>query len=154
MKKKLFSILLCGLLFIGVSGCDNKGLSQNSTQKDNSKISTLECNKLKKDNWTEVSSEYTITFKNNEFENAIVKQTMTILSEWYRKTTDEYLEAIERLYSGYSVEVISKNDESITYTIKFDTAGVEQHLDTRIIGSDISSYQSALEDADYSCVIK
>ena len=76
---------------------------------------------------------------------------MTILSDWYRKTIDEYLDSIERIYSGYDLDVEKADEESTTYHITLDKDGIETDLDTRITGDDVPSYKTALESDGYMC---
>ena len=152
MKKKILLCLLCGILLVGVTGCGNSEEKlDNNTKEKNDNVKILECNKDKSDNWTSLSSEYTITFTDGEFTKAVLTNKMTILSEWYRKTIDEYLDSIERIYSGYDIEVEEMDEESTTYNITLDKNGLEEDLDTRIVGDKISSYNTALENDAYTC---
>lgn len=152
MKRKIFYIILGGVILLGITtGCENK---VNKVTKKNSNTSTLECSTTKSDNWTRLDSEYTLIFNQNELESSQLKNTMTILSEWYPKTIEQYLDSMEYLYRGYKMEVLAMDKESTTYTLKLNKEGIEKYLNTRIIGNELSSYQEALENNDCTCIIK
>ncbi len=153
MIKKVLLVLLCGIIIFGITGCgnDTEKSSGGNSQKAEDKVETLECSKENSDNWTKVSSKYVVTFTNGEFDEAVLTNEMTILSDWYRKTIDEYLDSIERIYSGYDLDVEKADEESTTYHITLDKDGIETDLDTRITGDDVPSYKTALESDGYMC---
>lgn len=126
MKKKLLSILLIGILVIGLTGCGNK--SEQKNVSTNEKTSDTKIEKVQEDEGIELVKKYTEFISNGDVDSAVSLLDLDLLLEssnlkdkW---TVNEVKESLKYFKEGnYKFSNIYKATSNEKETILKDIAG-------------------------------
>jgi len=139
MKRKLLSILLMGVLIIGLTGCGSKSVKNNSDNSNNdktvksSKMYVLTCSHLQ-----EADNEYEPTTNNIEeftYDDNNVLKTIKIKNEYNYSTkelADKYRTSEEKsaerqnTYSGVKVEIDKVSETEFVVIEEYDIKNVDK----------------------------
>ena len=121
MKKKILSILLVGILVLGLTGCGNNKELSNKDNKNNSNSKTIEKekNKVITCTLTNKNADESIRGRKSIFEEDKLIKIIDFSNDKNNKLAEEYCDLFKKIESKYeNVHIkVENNNCTITYEI-------------------------------------